>query len=254
MSDHILIHDDGPVRVVTIDRPAKKNALTGDMYSALTAAMSDGVAAGSVRAIVFAGHDSIFSAGNDIGDFVANPPHPDNPDTPVWRFLNTIATCPLPLLACVRGPAVGVGTTMLLHCDLVYAGESASFSTPFTSLGLPPEAASSLLLPQAIGRAKANALLLLSETFGAAQAERAGLVTDVVPDAQALDHTIGKAHALARLPAEGVRQAKRLIRLGDDETVLPRMALEGGVFASLLQSPEFRQIAEAFLAQSAAKV
>lgn len=252
MTHHITITDDGPVRLVTMNRPEKKNALTGAMYDALTDAMTSADASDDIGVVVFAGHDSIFSAGNDIKDFMQNPPRADNPDAPVWRFLTTISTVNVPLMACVRGPAVGVGLTMLLHCDLVYAGEGASFSTPFTKLGLAPEAASSLLLPQAIGRAKANALLLLSETFTAAQAERAGLVTELFPDDRALDETLARARALCALPTSGVTQAKRLIKMCDASAVATQMATEGEVFTALLQSPQFRQIAAAFLGHSPA--
>ena len=176
----ILRHAEAGVRTLTINRLARKNSLTAAMYAQLADGLEQ--AAGdrtAVRAVVLQGHETIFSAGNDIGDFLNAPPAGEN--SPVHRFLRAIATFDKPLLAAVCGPAVGIGTTMLLHCDLVYAGDNAAFSMPFVNLGLCPEAASSLLAPLMFGYHRAAEALLLGEPMTAESALEVGLVNRIVP-------------------------------------------------------------------------
>ncbi|MGZ5662668.1 MAG: enoyl-CoA hydratase-related protein, partial [Usitatibacter sp.] len=187
----ILTGRDGPILDIEFNRPQKKNAFTSDMYEALAAALGEAERDDSVRVVVFHGAAGIFTAGNDIEDFAKRPPQGE--DSPVFRFLEAASRAPKPLVAAVDGPAVGIGTTLLLHCDLVYAGEDARFRLPFASLGLVPEFASSYLLPLVAGYQRAAELLLLGEAFDAQKAYAAGFVTKVVPPGEAL----GAARAAA---------------------------------------------------------
>lgn len=177
----ILQNQEHSVLTLTINRVDKKNALTADMYAALADALTRAASDSGVRVVLLQGHETVFSAGNDIADFLQQPPA--NPDTPVSRFLRGIAVFPKPLLASVCGPAVGVGTTMLLHCDLVYAGDNAAFSMPFVNLGLCPEAASSLLAVQLMGYQRAAEALLMGEPFMVETALELGLISRVLSPA-----------------------------------------------------------------------
>ena len=178
MSD-ILQHAEAGVMTLTLNRLERKNSITSDMYGALAEGLARAEQDASVRVVLIQGHETVFSAGNDIGDFLNKPPAGE--DSPVFRFLHNIARFPKPLLAAVCGPAVGVGTTMLFHCDLVYAGDNAAFSMPFVNLGLCPEAASSLLVPQMLGYHRAAEALMLGEPFFAEAAMEVGLVNRVLP-------------------------------------------------------------------------
>ena len=175
--NEILTHVDAGVTTLTINRVEKKNSLTAAMYAALAQGIAQAAQDSSQRVLVIQGHETVFSAGNDVADFLNQPPTGN--DAPVFHFLQGIATFPKPLLAAVCGPAVGVGTTMLLHCDLVYAGDNAAFSMPFVNLGLCPEAASSLLVPRLMGHQRASEALLLGEPFMAEAALEVGLVNRV---------------------------------------------------------------------------
>ena len=179
MSD-ILVHTEAGVMTLTFNRVDKKNSITSAMYAALADALAQAEQDGAVRAVLIQGDATIFSAGNDIGDFLQRRRRPTE-ESPVFRFLRAIATFPKPIVAAVCGPAVGIGTTMLFHCDLVYAGDNAAFSMPFVNLGLCPEAASSLLVPQMFGYHRAAEALLLGEPFMAEAALEVGLVNRVVP-------------------------------------------------------------------------
>ncbi|MFT7117616.1 MAG: enoyl-CoA hydratase/carnithine racemase, partial [Rhodoferax sp.] len=179
----ILIDTSAGVMTLTLNRLEKKNSLTGVMYATLADALAQARDDTAVRAVVFQGHETIFSAGNDIADFLKVPP--SKPDAPVFRFLQGISTFPKPIVAAVCGPAVGIGTTMLFHCDLVYAGDNAAFSMPFVNLGLCPEAASSYLAPQLMGYGRAAEALLLGEPFMVEAALEMGLVSRIVPPAEA---------------------------------------------------------------------
>ena len=196
MSNDILIHTEAGVMTITLNRPERKNSITSAMYGAMADALDTAEADAAIRVVVLQGHETIFSAGNDIGDFLNKPPA--GMDSPVFRFLRGIAAFPKPLLAAVCGPAVGVGTTLLLHCDLVYAGDNAAFSMPFVNLGLCPEAASSLLVPQMMGYHRAAEALLMGEPFMAEAALEVlltgiyrvtGAAVPVVGGAAAADHS-----------------------------------------------------------------
>ena len=197
MSD-ILVHTEAGVCTLTFNRPDKKNSITAAMYGALADALQAAEADPAVRCVVFQGVETVFTAGNDIGDFLNNPPATQ--DSPVFRFLRGIAQFPKPVVAAVCGPAVGIGTTLLFHCDLVYAGDNAAFSMPFVNLGLCPEAASSLLVPQMLGYHRAAEALLLGEPFMAEAALEVGLVNRVVPPTECNAVAQQQARKLAAKP------------------------------------------------------
>ena len=241
----ILTHTDAGVMTLTINRLAKKNSITAAMYSAMADALDAAKADRSVRAVVIQGHETIFSAGNDIGDFLEKPP--STPDSPVFRFLRGISTFPKPIVASVCGPAVGIGTTMLLHCDLVYAGDNAAFSMPFVNLGLCPEAASSLLAPQLMGYARAAEALLLGEPFTAETALEIGLINRIVPPLEANALAQRQAHKLAAKPLASLIETKRLMKKGNAAAVAERMTEEGASFGRMLSEPAAREAFTAFM-------
>jgi enoyl-CoA hydratase/carnithine racemase len=245
MTQDILLHADGGVMTLTLNRLERKNSITADMYGAMAHALENAGIDDAVRVLVLQGHETVFSAGNDIGDFLNKPPA--GQDSPVFRFLRGIAAFPKPLVAAVCGPAVGVGTTMLFHCDLVYAGDNAAFSMPFVNLGLCPEAASSLLVPRMLGYHRAAEALLLGEPFMAEAALEVGLVNRVVPptEANALAQTV--ARKLAAKPLASLVETKRLMKLGQQESVLQQMAEEGRSFARMLGEPAAKEAFGAFM-------
>ncbi|MBP9218954.1 MAG: enoyl-CoA hydratase [Sterolibacterium sp.] len=236
---------DGVLRV-EIRRPEKKNALTTAMYAALAEALLAGERDPSVRVILIHGQPGVFTAGNDLGDFLANPPLQEDPPPPVFHFLQTFATLKKPFMAAVTGVAVGVGTTLLLHCDLVYAGQSARFQLPFVSLGLCPEAASSLLLPALAGHARAAEMLLLCEPFNADKAREVGLVNAVLPDDQVLAHALAQARKLAALPAASVVLTKQMLKNAQQSLVEQTLQSEMRQFKQRLVSPEAKEAFAAF--------
>ena len=244
MSD-ILIDTAAGVMTLTINRLDKKNSLTQAMYGAMADALNQAVADASVRAVVLQGHETIFSAGNDIGDFLNGPT--STLESPVYRFLQGIAQFPKPLVAAVCGPAVGVGTTMLFHCDLVYAGDNAAFSMPFVNLGLCPEAASSLLVPQMMGYHRAAEALLLGEPFMAEAAMEVGLVNRVVPPTEANAVAQAQARKLAAKPLSSLVETKRFMKKGQTSLVLSQMAEEGASFGRMLREPAAREAFTAFM-------
>ena len=219
MSD-ILTHIDAGVMTITFNRLDKKNSITSSMYATMAEALAQAATDPAVRVVVFQGHESIFSAGNDIGDFLNQPP--TTQESPVFRFLRGIATFEKPLLAAVAGPAVGIGTTMLFHCDLVYAGDNAAFSMPFVNLGLCPEAASSLLAPRMFGYHRAAEALLMGEPFFAEAAQEVGLVNRVVPPTEVNGYAQAQARKLAGKPLSSLIETKRLMK-GDTQAVLQKM-------------------------------
>jgi enoyl-CoA hydratase/carnithine racemase len=229
---------------IQINRPDKKNALTLAMYDAMTEALLAAEADPAVHAILFAGADTCFTAGNDLGDFLDNPPSGE--DSPVFRFLKTLIAAQKPVLAAVHGVAVGIGTTMLLHCDLAWAGPSARFQVPFVNLGLTPEAASSLILPQLMGHRRAAELLLLGETFDAETALAVGLVNGLRADSELDAYVLHKAQALAAKPPTAVRLSKQLMKRWPADAVRQAMSAEGEIFISRLSSPEAREAMTAF--------
>lgn len=244
MSD-ILTHVDAGVMTLTLNRVEKKNSITAAMYGALADGLARAEVEAAVRVVVLQGHETIFSAGNDIGDFLNAPPVTS--ESPVSRFLRGIASFSKPLLAAVCGPAVGVGTTMLLHCDLVYAGDNAAFSMPFVNLGLCPEAASSLLVPRMFGYHRAAEALLLGEPFFAEAALEVGLVNRVVPPTEANAVTQAQARKLAAKPITSLIETKRLMKKGEPTLLHERMAEEGASFGRMLREPAAREAFTAFM-------
>ncbi len=243
MSD-ILTHIDAGVMTITFNRLDKKNSITSSMYAAMADAVAQAGADPAVRVVVFQGHESIFSAGNDIGDFLNQPP--STQESPVFRFLRGIATFEKPLLAAVAGPAVGIGTTMLFHCDLVYAGDNAAFSMPFVNLGLCPEAASSLLAPRMFGYHRAAEALLMGEPFFAEAAQEVGLVNRVVPPTEVNGYAQAQARKLAAKPLSSLIATKRLMK-GDQQAVLQKMDEEGQSFGRMLREPAAKEAFGAFM-------
>ena len=241
----ILTHVDAGVMTLTINRLQRKNSITAAMYTAMADALESARQDSAVRAFVIQGHESIFSAGNDIGDFLNQPP--STPDAPVFRFLRGISTFPKPIVAAVCGPAVGIGTTLLLHCDLVYAGDNAAFSMPFVNLGLCPEAASSLLVPQLMGYPRAAEALLLGEPFMAEAALEMGLVNRIVPPTEANALAQRQALKLAAKPLSALLETKRLLKKGNSAGVAERMAEEGASFGRMLAEPAAREALTAFV-------
>ena len=241
----ILTQVTDAIMAIELNRPDKKNALTGGMYALLTDALGRAEADNAVRVILIHGKPDVFTAGNDLEDFMKRPPQGE--DTPVFRFLHAASQASKPLVAAVNGAAVGIGTTLLLHCDLVYAGDNARFRLPFTSLGLVPEFASSYLLPMVAGYHRAAELLLLGEPFGPDVALAAGFVTRVVPAAQTLDTAWEAARKLAALPAKSVRTTKALLKGAHAAAVRNQLALEGSHFREMLSEPAAREAFAAFM-------
>jgi enoyl-CoA hydratase/carnithine racemase len=245
MSDHVRVERDGPILGITLNRPERRNAITVAMYSALAEAIEQASGDPSIGVITFRGEGQDFAAGNDLADFLTALPR-DLDEIPVWRLLRALVNCDIPMVAAVHGNCVGIGTTMLLHCDLVVADDSARFSLPFVDLGLVPEAASSLLLPRLAGRRRAARYLLLAEPFGVDEAMAIGLVSHRAA-AGSLDEDLERmVDGLLAKPPEALRQAQRLLRHGSREEVIERMSLEGAAFAERLASPEVKEAISAF--------
>jgi enoyl-CoA hydratase/carnithine racemase len=247
MSD-ILVHTEAGVMTLTFNRVGKKNSITAAMYGTMAEGLAQAAADPAVRVVLIQGDTAIFTAGNDISDFRNAPKSDGKPDTdrPVWRFLRGLATFPKPLIAAVCGPAVGVGTTLLLHCDLVYAGDNAAFSVPFVNLGLVPEAASSLLLPQMLGMHRASEALLTGDPFMAEAALEVGLVNRVVPPAECNAFARQQALKLAAKPLSALVETKRLLKGAQHAAVVARMEEEGAVFGRMLHEPAAREALAAF--------
>ena len=241
----ILIHNDAGVCTITLNRIARKNSINVVMYTALSDALDAAMQDASTRAVVIQGHETIFSAGNDISDFLNVPPA--GQDSPVFRFLRTVSTFAKPIVAAVCGPAVGIGTTLLLHCDLVYAGDNAAFSMPFVNLGLCPEAASSLLVPQLMGYHRAAEALLLGEPFTAETALEIGLVNRIVPPGEANALAQQQARKLATKPLSSLIETKRLMKKSNAPLLAERMAEEGTSFGRMLKEPAAREAFTAFM-------
>jgi enoyl-CoA hydratase/carnithine racemase len=248
-SEHVVVEVKDRVLRIELARPEKRNALTGDMYLALADALARADAEADVRAVLLHGRPDCFSSGNDVKDFLERDPAASDP--PPFRFLKAIAATRKPIVAAVGGPAVGIGTTMLLHCDLVYAAAGTRFQLPFVPLGIVPEAASSLLLPAIAGHARAAELLLLGRPFDAEKALAAGIVTAIVPEASLLEHGRSVALELTRLPPAALRLTKELLRRASAEAVAARMHEERKLFAERLASPEAKEAFAAFLEKRA---
>ena len=245
MSEHVRVEREGEVLAITLARPERRNAITVAMYAALADAIESAGDDKSLRLITLRGEGQDFTAGNDLGDFMAELPR-DGSDLPVWRLLRALARNEVPIVAGVHGNAVGIGTTMLFHCDFVVAEEGTRFLMPFVDLGLVPEAASSLLLPRLAGRRRAARYLLLAEPFGAEEAREWGLVTRIVPKGELDGALADTVAALLAKPAEALRLTQGLLRHGGREEILERFELENRHFSERLQSAEVKEAITAF--------
>ena len=241
----ILTHLDAGVLSLTINRLDRKNSITAVMYAAMADVLIAAESNDAVRVLVIQGHETIFSAGNDIGDFLNKPP--STQDAPVFRFLYAISAFTKPIVAAVCGPAVGIGTTLLMHCDLIYAGDNAAFSMPFVNLGLCPEAGSSLLVPQLMGYPRAAEALLLGEPFTAETALEMGLINRIVPPAEASALAQQQAKKLAAKPLSSVIETKRLMKQASASAVKQRIHDESLSFGRMLSEPAAREAFTAFM-------
>jgi len=244
MQDILIDRTDG-VMTITINRVTKKNSFTNAMYSACADALEQASGEASVRVVVIQGDITVFSAGNDIADFL-NSPKPGL-SAPVLRFLRNLVTFPKPLIAAVCGPAVGIGTTMLFHCDLVYAGDNAAFVMPFVNLGVCPEGGSSLLAAQLMGYHRAAEALLLGEPFMAEAALEVGLINRIVPPTEANGLAQAQARKLAAKPLSALMEAKRLMKKGQMQQVLDVIDDEAQSFGRMMGEPAAREAFGAFL-------
>jgi enoyl-CoA hydratase/carnithine racemase len=256
-SENLQVHHDQGVCTIVFDRPSKKNAFTQAMYVGFVAALERASRDPATRVVLLHGAGGVFTAGNDLKDFASNPPlgkaterdESGLPHHPLLRLLHVLPRFDKPLVAAVEGVAVGIGVTMLLHCDLIYAGEDARFSLPFVNLGLSPEAGSSLLLPRMMGHPRAAELIMLAEPFSAATALEYGLINQVLADDAVLDRARSIAHTLARKPAAALRASKQLMRAPLAETIEKVIDREVEVFSDRLVSAEAREAFEAFLSK-----
>lgn len=249
MSAHVTITREGPVQILRINRPDKKNALSGEMYSALSDAIEAADASGDVAAHVILGVSGAFTAGNDIVDFLATSKGSGGVE-PVLRFIRLLPRIQKPMIAGVDGVAVGIGTTLLFHCDLVYATPAAKFATPFLDLGLVPEAGSSLLFARTMGYARAFELLVLGNAFSAERGREAGFVNEIVSSDQLEAKVREAARRLAEKPPEALSLSRRMMR-GDVSEVVRRIDDEADIFRRRLASPEAREAFSAFLEKRA---
>ncbi|HYF09067.1 MAG TPA: enoyl-CoA hydratase-related protein [Acetobacteraceae bacterium] len=242
----IEVSDRDGLRIIRMNRPAKRNALNGAMYTAMAEALRDAGTNPSARAILLTGGAECFTSGNDVGDFKARDDRKADVPPPARDFLGALIACPKPVVAAAAGFAIGIGTTMLLHCDLVYAAENAVFRMPFVDLGLCPEGGSSLLVPLRAGQLLANELLMLGEAFGPDTALRAGIANAVVAPQDLLAHAEAKARALAAKPPEALAATKALLRRADVAGLRAHMTAEFDRFSELLRGPEAAEAVAAF--------
>ena len=236
------------VATIEIARPEKKNALTVAMYQAMTDALAAAMADSAVRAVLFTGQPGIFTSGNDIEDFMSRTPPAgsDTLDSPVFRFMRALMDCDKPVVAAVTGAAVGIGTTMLLHCDFVYVSDEARLAMPFVALGLVPEFASSLLVPQLMGHRRAAEKLLLGDPFTPEQAVECGIANAVLPASEVVMHARRVAERFNSLPPGAVREAKQLMRGPQRAALWATIGSEAAIFGRRLRSPEAMEAFQAF--------
>ncbi len=244
MSKFIQTRREGAILCIALNRPDKKNAITTAMYAALAGALSKAAADEGVRVALLHGEGGVFTAGSDLADFMSSLERTDN--APVFRFLRELAHFEKPLVAAVEGVAVGIGTTMLLHCDLVYAAPQTRFALPFVNLALVPEAASRYLLPRIAGWRRAAEWLMLGEPFEAEEALAAGMVNAIVPPEHLLQNAMEAARKLAAKPPFALRQTKRLLKQTQYEHIDRAMRDEARVFGQCLQAPEAKEAFSAF--------
>ncbi len=244
MTDSIRTATLNGIATIEIARPEKKNALTQAMYTAMAEAIFDAQDDAKVRAILITGQPGVFTSGNDLEDFMQRPPQGE--DSPVFQFMRALAQCEKPVVAAVTGAAIGIGTTMLLHCDLVYVSDEARLAMPFVGLGLVPEYASSLLFAQLVGHVKAVEHLLLGDPFTGERAVEMGLANAVLPAGEVVNHARRMAERFNTLPPGAVRDSKRLMRRAQRALVEEQIREEGKVFGSRLRSPEAMEAFQAF--------
>jgi enoyl-CoA hydratase/carnithine racemase len=233
---------------IEIARPEKKNALTVAMYQAMTEVLKAAKDDPAVRAVLFTGQPSIFTSGNDIEDFMQRAPGQGSEamDSPVFQFMRALIECDKPVVAAVTGAAIGIGTTMLLHCDFVYVSDEARLAMPFVGLGLVPEFASSLVVPQLMGHRRAAEKLLLGDPFTPEQAAECGIASAVLPAGEVINHARRIAERFNALPPGAVRESKQLMRGPQHEELLKTIRTEGEIFARRLRSPEAMEAFQAF--------
>jgi len=241
----ILTSKANGILTIEFNRPEKKNAITSAMYQTMADAIKDAEGDAAVRAIVIQGKPEVFTAGNDLDDFLKNS-SAELGDRPVAQFMRALSSATKPVVAAVAGNAVGIGTTLLMHCDLVYAGDNAKFAMPFTQLGLCPEFASSMLFPAMVGYPRAAEKLLLGEAFGAEEAYDMGLVSKVVPVAELAELAHHQAAKLVALPASSLRVTKRLMKGAQAEAINARMTEENKHFGEMLMAKEAKEAFTAF--------
>ena len=240
----IKTHTLDGVATIEIARPEKKNAITIAMYQQMADALYDAQLDSGVRAVLITGRPGIFTSGNDLEDFMKRPPQSE--DSPVFQFMKALISCEKPVVAAVTGAAIGIGTTLLLHCDLVYVSDDARLAMPFTSLGLVPEFASSLMVPRLLGPVRAAEKLLLGDPFTAAEAVECGIANAVLPAAEVLNHARRVAERFNQLPPGAVRESKRLMRAALADQIVPVIQKEAEIFGQRLRSPEAREAFQAF--------
>ena len=240
----ILTSKANGIFTITFNRPNKKNAITAAMYQAMADALKEAEGDAEVRAILLTGSPEIFTAGNDLEDFLKNPPQKRN--SPVYQFMRNLSQATKPVIAAVSGPAVGIGTTLLMHCDFVYAADNAKFSMPFAKLGLCPEFSSSMLLPQIAGYQRAAEKLMLGEAFSAQEACAMGLVNKVLPTAELFAFAQVQAAKLAALPTSSLRATKHLMKGKQLAAIEAKMEEEGQLFSEMLKSKEAKEAFTAF--------
>lgn len=244
-TDLILVETNDRIRTIIFNRPEKKNAFTRAMYERLVALLDEAAADDEVRVVLLRGTEGCFTSGNDLKDFLEDPPA--DTDSPVFQLLLRLHRLDKPMVAAVQGPAIGLGTTMLLHCDLVFAGEGAMFQLPFVDLGLCPEGASTFLLPRIMGHQRASELLLLGERFGAGTAHAVGLVNRVCADDRVVREAHDVARQLAQKPPASVRLTKQLLRRATADRTHETLHAEAKEFMQRLTSDEAKEALTAFL-------
>lgn len=240
----IQTHQTQAVAHIRIARPEKKNAITQAMYQSMADAIEAAVADPTIRSVLLYGEPTIFTAGNDLEDFLKSPV--SGMEAPVFKFMMAFSSCPKPIVVAVTGPAVGIGTTLLLHADLVYAADTAMFSMPFVTLGLCAEFGSSALVPALRGTAQVAEKLLLGEPISAEEALDLGIVTQLIPASDVLQHAIRKAEKFAQLPPAAVRSTKKLMRSASHANMPAIIAAEAAEFSRLLRSDEAKEAMTAF--------
>ena len=235
------------VMTIEIARPEKKNALTGAMYQAMADALTAAQADAAVRAVLITGQPGVFTSGNDVEDFVTRGASGRADESPAFAFMRALIGIDKPVVAAVTGAAIGIGTTMLLHCDLVYVSDEARLAMPFVGLGLVPEFGSSLVLPRLMGNVRAAEKLLLGDPFTGADAVEAGIANAVLPAGEVVNHARRIAERFNALPPGAVRETKKLLRRAGMDDLFKAIAIEGEVFAQRLRSAEAKEAFLAFL-------